>query len=111
MTKTLEERIMELKLVADCVIDPKHRYLDEGVKIITNYSLKIISELQEQNKSLLDLTAAQEIMGCLKEENEKLRANNEKLCEIAREAKSKTTGNILAALNLNSFIKPTPPKD
>ena len=106
---TLEERLEAIEY-----LKRNAKYSDFG-----NQLLRIMQDLEDENKNLsqradllsLDLTAAQEIMGCLKEENEKLRANNEKLCEIAREAKSKTTGNILAALNLNSFIKPTPPKD
>ena len=93
---TLEERINGLNVATKAIYESNDNGLRGGagglVKELLNISLKIINELQQKNDLLqLDLTAAQEIMGCVNQEKEELikALNYIRSCDNATESAAK----------------------
>ena len=75
---TLEERINGLNVATKAIYESNDNGLRGGagglVKELLNISLKIINEIQQKYDLLeMDLTAAQEIMGCMNKEIEELK--------------------------------------
>ena len=93
MTQTLEERIAAISKVFKRLPDnfvgshgfqyrsAKEQYLNENLDY--EQMFQIINELQQKNDLLqLDFNAAQEIMGCMNQEVEKLKKQNKSWKEM-----------------------------
>lgn len=91
---TLEEKISGIKSVAKSHRKNIHLLVDDTVILLHHLerTLKIINELQQKNDLLeMDLTAAQEIMGCMNQEKVELikALNYIRSCDSATQSAAK----------------------